>query len=319
MSNLTGRSEIADNVNNYYDKNLLYRAVANFNYLRFAQVRNLPRKAGSNTIKFRRYSNLSPATTPLTAGVTPSGSALSSTNITATVKQYGDFVTITDFVDMVNIDPILTETSGILGDQAADTLDELTRDVLAACTNAEYGGDATSVATVDSTDIIDEDAVEDAVMTLKLNKAKPITSQIDPSTGYNTESVPACYVGFVHPSTTRDLKDISNYVPVWQYSDPSQAMKNEVGKLDEVRFIESTNAKIRSGEGDSGIDVYSTIIIGQWAYGISRISGEAMHNYIKPFGSGDDPLNQRCTSGWKCSFVAKILNDDFIVRIEHAV
>ena len=69
------------------------------------------------------------------------------------------------------------------------------------------------------------------------------------------------------------------------------------------------------------IDVYATIIFGSDAYGTTRISGEAMKNIVKPLGSAGtaDPLDQRATSGWKATFVAKILNDAFLVRIEHAV
>ena len=56
-------------------------------------------------------------------------------------------------------------------------------------------------------------------------------------------------------------------------------------------------------------------------YGISRISGEAMRNIIKPLGSAGtaDPLEQRSTSGWKATFIAKILNENYGLRIEHAV
>ena len=56
-------------------------------------------------------------------------------------------------------------------------------------------------------------------------------------------------------------------------------MEGEIGKLDEVRFIESTNAVVFTGEGDSSVDVYGTIIFGQEAYGISRISGQAMQKH----------------------------------------
>jgi N4-gp56 family major capsid protein len=46
-----------------------------------------------------------------------------------------------------------------------------------------------------------------------------------------------------------------------------------------------------------------------------------MKNIVKPLGSAGtaDPLEQRATSGWKATFVAKILNDAFLVRVEHAV
>ena len=98
-------------------------------------------------------------------------------------------------------------------------------------------------------------------------------------------------------------------------------MMDEVGSLAGVRFIESTNAKVRSGEGSGSIDVYSTLIIGQNAYAQTRISGKALMNIVKPLGSAGsaDPLNQRTTSGWKLSYVAKILNDAFLVDVQHAV
>jgi N4-gp56 family major capsid protein len=98
-------------------------------------------------------------------------------------------------------------------------------------------------------------------------------------------------------------------------------MEGEVGKFDEIRFIETPNAKVFTGAGASSIDIYSTLVFGMDAYGTTRISGEAMKNIVKPLGSAGsaDPLDQRATSGWKATFVAKILNDAFITRIEHAV
>ena len=94
----TTRTEIPAEVNNFYDRTLLERAVSLFVHLRWAQIRDLPRQAGTKVIKFRRYGNLTAATTPLTEGTTPAGSQLSVTDITATVAQYGDFITVTDIV-----------------------------------------------------------------------------------------------------------------------------------------------------------------------------------------------------------------------------
>lgn len=98
-------------------------------------------------------------------------------------------------------------------------------------------------------------------------------------------------------------------------------MEGEVGALDEVRFIQTSNAKKWSSSGSGSIDVYATIILGANAYGITRISGEALRNIVKPLGSAGsaDPLDQRATSGWKATFVAKILQQNAIRRIEHGV
>lgn len=316
----TDRSVISRENTEFYDRTLLYRAVAYFVHTKYAQVRDIPRNGGTNTIKFRRYGNLSAATTALSEGVTPSGSQLSVTDITATVAQYGDYITITDVIDYESKDPVLIEAAEILGDQMGDTLDQLTRDVLAAGTVVTYVGD-TSRGGITTTDLITATEVRKAVRTLKNAKARRLTRMINASTGIATEPVSAAYIGLVHPDTTYDLQDETGWVPVEKYSSSMNVMEHEVGKLNDVRFIESTNCKVFADAGFGSIDVYATLIMGADAYGITRISGEAVKNIIKPLGSAGtaDALDQRATSGWKATFVAKILNDAFMVRLEHAV
>jgi len=67
--------------------------------------------------------------------------------------------------------------------------------------------------------------------------------------------------------------------------------------------------------------VYGTLIFGKNAYAQTRISGESLKNIVKPLGSAGsaDALDQRSTSGWKATFVTTRLNENFCVRIEHAV
>lgn len=316
----TDRSVISRENTEFYDRTLLYRAVAYFVHTKFAQVRDIPRNGGTNTIKFRRYGNLSAATTALSEGVTPVGSQLSVTDITATVAQYGDYITITDVIDYESKDPVLIEAAEILGDQMGDTLDQLTRDVLAAGTVVTYVGQVSRGAITTSNKITATE-VRKAVRTLKNAKARRLTRMINASTGISTEPVSAAYIGLVHPNTTFDLQAETGWVPVEKYSSSMNVMENEVGKLNDVRFVESTNCKVFTAAGSGGIDVYATILMGADAYGITRISGEAVKNIIKPLGSAGtaDALDQRATSGWKATFVAKILNDAFMVRIEHAV
>ena len=57
------------------------------------------------------------------------------------------------------------------------------------------------------------------------------------------------------------------------------------------------------------------------AYGIVPLQKGGIENIIKRAkDSGtSDALNQRNTSGWKAYTVAKILNDDFLIRYEHGV
>src|SRR4051794_1928222 len=112
---LTTRTTIAAEVDAIYQRTLLDRVTAFFAFTKFAQIRDVPKGAGTKTVRFRRYGNLSAATTALTEGVTPTGSQLSTTDITATPSQYGDYVTLTDVVLMETQDPLLTETIQIQG------------------------------------------------------------------------------------------------------------------------------------------------------------------------------------------------------------
>lgn len=84
----------------------------------------------------------------------------------------------------------------------------------------------------------------------------------------------------------------------------------------------AVGARVLSRDGaDSGIPVHQTLVFGQDAYGIINISTSNVETIVKKVGEGGfDPLNQRGTVGGKVSaFAAKILNEDWIVRIEHAV
>ena len=319
-------SNITYALNNYYSRVMLERGLPVLLHSMFANIKDIP-KGNTNVMKFRRYGALALATTPLTEGTTPAGKSLSVTDVTVTVSQYGDYVTITDWVDMTSTDPVLTETAEVLGEQAGQTLDAIIRDVLAAGTNAQYA-DATTPASntlsnqIAATDKITKAEVMIAVRTLKNANAKPITRMVSSNPGQTTVPVKASYVAIVHPNTTYDLKGISEFVTVEKYADrATDLMPGEVGKLDEVRFIESTQAKVKTGAGASTIDVYATLIFGQNAYGVTRISGESLRNIRKALGSAGtaDPLEQRMTSGWKATLAAVVLNQTFMLRLEHAV
>lgn len=316
----TGTGQISAAINNFYDKNMLVRAVSNFVHTRWAQIRDIPKNAGE-TIKFRRYGNLTAATTALTEGVTPAGSQLSVTDVTATPLQYGDFVTLTDKLLFTTLDPVLTETSEILGDQAGDTLDQLTRDVMVAGTTVQYASTAAARTDITAAMKLNAAEVREAVMTLQNNKAKPIMRMVNPNDSYNTTPLGACYVAIISPQTLRDIKSDSAFIPVQNYPNKSDVMDGEKGAIDDVRFVMTPNAKVFAAGGSGGVDVHASMIIARDFYGITRISTESLRNIIKPLGSAGtaDPLEQRATSGWKATFVAKRLNETFAVRIEHGV
>lgn len=313
------RTQIPAEVDAIYQKTLLTRAVANFLHVKWAQVRDLVQNGGTSTARFRRYGNLTAATTALVEGVTPAGSTLSTTEITATAAQYGDYVTVTDKVSYESQDPIITEIVELQGDQAADTFDQLCRDVLVAGTSVFYangvGGRSSVAANVSLTDY------RKIARALALNNAKKVTKIVTGTDQVGTSPIDAAYVAIISPNTYYDLKGVSGFIPVRQYPSNMTLLPGEVGSLDEFRFVMTTNAKVFAGAGSGSVDVHADIILGMDAYGVVRISGKSLESIFKPLGSAGsaDPLNQRQTQGWKGTFVAKRLNESFMYRYEHAV
>jgi N4-gp56 family major capsid protein len=311
----------------YYDRNLLDRAVPADVHGRFGQVRPLKTRSG-NQIKFRRYEALAAATSPLVEGVTPSGSQITTTDVTATLAQYGDYINVTDMVDLTNQDAVLTEVGMVLGEQAGLSVDQVRRDVLVAGTNVIYtNGSARNTLNT----VLSSVALRTAIRFLGRQNAKYVRSMIKADSNVATVGIRAAYIGLVHPDTEAQLEAIPGYIPVTEYSDAMKAEDDEVGSFRNIRFFRSTNCKVflagGAAVGSDGMisagavsnDVYATLIIAANAYGVCPLSGNALSNIIKPIGSAGaaDPLNQRATSGWKAITTTQILNQNWITRIEH--
>jgi hypothetical protein len=89
----------------------------------------------------------------------------------------------------------------------------------------------------------------------------------------------------------------------------------------------TTNALkiVPSGGASNGDEVHASIIYGQDAYGMVKLGGKGKPNIqiiVKPVGSSgsEDPVNQRGTIAWKVKhFACAVLQDDFIIRVEHGV
>jgi N4-gp56 family major capsid protein len=291
----------------FYDRVLLERALPVLGmYESFGQKRKIPMHGGK-TIEFRKFSSLATATTPLTEGTPPTLKDLTVTAITATIAQYGDAVGFTDIVSTTTIDNILTETTALLGEEAAETIEELIRDVLAAGTTVVYADDAVSRVTVTAvTDIITVADLRRVVRTMVVNRAKRIG-------GF--------YQAVIHPRVAHDLQGTAEWISANQYAQTGRQFDGSLGTLYGVKFWVTDKAKVFTGAGAAGIDVYASLFFGANAYGIVALDGHSLKSFYKPLGSAGtaDPVDQQQSMGWKVTFTTKILNDAFMARYESAV
>ena len=290
----------------FYVKNLLRRYTPNLQFAKYATKDTVARRQGL-TVNWRRFSAMAAITTPLTEGVTPTGQGLNASAITATMQRFGGFVQGSDVLDFAAIDPVLVETSELLGEQAALTINTLVRDVVAAGTNVVFAT-GTARNQVGAAHVLTSLLVRSARRVLRRNSVPP--------------AVGGDYIAFVHPDGVFDLTGDSAWVNAAQYAGATRIFDGELGRLWGVRFIETTLAPVWVGAGLTGADVYGTIIVGRGAYGTPELSGESSPDIIvHQVGSAGtaDPLNQRWTAGWKVSHVTRRLAEEALVRIEHGV
>ena len=88
-----------------------------------------------------------------------------------------------------------------------------------------------------------------------------------------------------------------------------------------LREVPSTTPSGTLSAGGAGAEsrpVYSTLIMGDNAYGVTEIAGGGLQHIVKQLGSGGttDPLNQRATAGWKAIKTAERLVEQYMIRLE---
>lgn len=307
-TNVTTDGSLSVENKTFYDRTLIETAGPELVHDQFGQKRPIPRNGGK-TIEFRKYADLPKATTPLTEGVTPDGKKLSASAIEATVSQYGDYVALSDMLDLTAIDNNVVEATKVIGKQSGLTLDTITRNVLQAGTNVYYcpnsaGTQPASRATLDKTCVLTVDVVKRVVALMR---------------AANVPTINGDYVAIIHPYVAYDLMADPAWIEAQKYQNAQAIYQGEIGKIAGVRFVESSEAKIYSGSGcPSGLSVFGCLFLGQNAYGITDIAGGGLQTIIKQLGSGGtaDPLNQRATVGWKAVKTAEILIQAYLWRVE---
>lgn len=350
MVAITSYGDISPAVAAWSVVKMLERAVPLLQLEKFGQTYPLPTQS-TQTAKFRRYYltgaagaagpdngagtngagtafSIPVATTPLTEGVTPSGSTLANTDYTVQLYQYGDFTTITDVIIDTHTDPVLAQMSAVLGEQAASTVETLRFNVLKAGTNVWYQGNVAGRSTVAGAITL----TDQRRVTTGLNRqnTKKITSVVASTPAYGTTSVEAGYMAVVHPDLESDIRNMIGFVPVAKYGPHTSPFEGEIGSVEQVRYLTSTiispflAAGVAVGStglrsvGAANVDVYPVLIFGRDAYGIVPLKGKSSMApmVVNPKPAPGDPLGQRGTIGWKLWTGTVILQDAYMARLE---
>jgi N4-gp56 family major capsid protein len=281
----------------FYEKALLDRLIDQVQLYNFAKKTVLPRNVGK-TISWRIFKSLALPSTVLTEGVPPTETDLSIVNYETAIAQHGAFVKLTDFVEMVGIDPILTETSQLLGEQAAEYIDGLIRDVLYTGLQVRYAGGvanraAVQAATDGSTTVSFAD-LNEMVKTFKRNNVKPYMD--------------GKYMLLVTPEVEMDLKGLTgantSWIDISKYNNAEMIFKGEIGSLLGFKILVDNNLEVAPAPNGS---VHLCLAFGADAFGVVEVAGGSGRPAIiyKGLGSAGvaDPLDQVQTLGLETSWI----------------
>lgn len=298
----TSTADMQPTMKTFYDTSLLENARE---AMVFTQLGKKQAMKG-NKVEWRKFNTFAPALTPLTEGVIPAAQPFGMTKIEATTTQHGDYVAVTDRLELESYDDVIYGATEEMGAAEGETFDTLTRNILVAGNSVLYApkADGTAIAsraTLAAGCVLTPAIVASAATWLKNNKAPKID-------GY--------YVAVIHPYQAYDLRKSSDWVEAHKYADVTPIFNGEIGTLHGVRFIESTNTKVWEGAGASGVDVYGALFMGKDAFGVLDPAGEGMEMIIKGREQVGGPLNQFSTIGYKFCHGAKILYQERLLRVE---
>jgi N4-gp56 family major capsid protein len=318
---------VSPRVNVYAERQMLRHAAPVMVLEKLGLTKPMP-KNKSQTIKFRRPKTFTAATTPLQEGVTPNATAFEYEDVTATLKQYGQVVKITDVIEDTHEDPVLNDASVQAGENIGRTMEQLTYGVLKAGTNVFYNNGS---ARSDVNTAITLNKIRAVVRSLKAQKAMMITRVLDGSIKINTTPIEASYIAVAHTDLEADIRGLAGFTPVAEYGNRATVHDYECGSVENVRFILSPDLEPFEDAGGAkgsmisttgvSADVYPVLFFGKEAFATVPLRGQGAvePTILRPGAkTKDDPLGQRGYVGWKTWFSATILNQAWMARLEVA-
>lgn len=290
----TTGADMSPTMKTFYDTALLENAREQMVFTQFGKKQPLH----GNKVEWRKFNTFAKALTPLTEGVIPTGQTFGMTKIEASTTQHGDYVAVSDRLELEAYDDVIFGATEEMGAAEGETYDTLTRNILVAGNSVAYGGNKTSRNTLTEADILTPELVAKAATWLKKNKAPKIDGS---------------YVAIIHPSVAFDLRNSEEWKEFHKYNDVTPIFKGEIGMLHGVRFVECNEAKVWKDDDSA---VYATLFLGKDAFGILDPEGEGMEMIIKTREQIGGPLNQFSTIGYKFCHGAKILYQERMLRVE---
>src|SRR3990167_177531 len=232
-SQITDVPIISDPVNVVLQRRFLDRARAVAVYAQGTMAAELPTHQGSDTIKWRRYENISPSVTALAEltgnlSFTARSSVVPSiTDVTGTVARYGQFFATNEEVDLINPTEQEAELIDVLPIAAGRSLTRLIRNEMEDNLTAIRAGSAASDGAIVKKLL--GDTVAKGVNVLQNNEAMMFYPETGGNTNVGTSPLRWSFLGFTHVNVEYDIRKHAGFVPAESYMNQAQTYMNEIG------------------------------------------------------------------------------------------
>lgn len=229
-----------------------------------ATVRSTNQSHVGASVTFTKYSDLAAATSALTETVDPDAVALSDSQVTVTLAEYGNAVLTTAKLRGTSFLSVDSDAANIVGYNMVDSVDTVVRDVAVGGDNVRFANDAGAQGSIDATDNMTAAEMHRQVAELR-------GANVPTFRGGN-------YVMMIHPDVSYDLRQDTGVTDIIQFQirqDAANYRRGSIGVFGGVEIIESPRVKILANAGATNVDVYQNILAGQQALakGFSTATG----------------------------------------------
>lgn len=234
--------KLENHVRAVYSKEIMFKAQPVMKFMQFAKIKTELGVEPGLTIQMMTYNNLKRGG-KLTEGTHMKTQSMSSTMKSITVTEYGNALAFSEISFRSSFTDLMEDATKLLGNDYAITLDLMLRDVALTAPNVVYAREKSEKMPTQRNELkhgLTVCTVKDVTELLATNNTPKFGGQY--------------YIGMIHPHQSRELRDDPNWIDASKYAQPESLFTGEIGRLEDVRFIETTS--MCNGAVDEGHEAY---------------------------------------------------------------
>ena len=305
-----GLTALTSAVKAVYSKEVEFKAMPLLRFYQFATIKTELGVEPGLTIQMMVYNNLALGN-KLTEGTKMTTQGLTGSLKPLRVYEYGNAISVSQLLLTASFDDVMASATTLLSRDYAMVLDCMLRDACLTGTNTAFARN--------------EDGTKPANMLAMTpaNKMKVsvVKDALEILSTHNAPKRAEGWICIVHPHQSRDLRDDPAWINASNYGAPQQLFNGEIGRVDDVRFIETTIMKNGASASTDpsydatlvttdGTKAYQAVLFGDEYYGL------AVSLPVELRDAGVVDFGRERGLAWYSIMGAGILNDEYGVVIE---